>query len=51
LSKKDNIRNHFSLAELEEVQKIESKIAMWIESWKDLDMSDKEIYSKIKEKI
>lgn len=51
LTSKDNIRNHFSIEQLEEVQKIESKIATWIEAWKDLEMSDKEIYAKIKEKL
>jgi phage regulator Rha-like protein len=51
LTTKDNIRNHFSVEELERVQKIESKIATWIEAWKDLEMTDKEVYAKIKEKI
>jgi len=51
LTSKDNIRNHFSIGQLEEVQKIESKIATWIEAWKDLEMTDKEVYEKIKEKL
>lgn len=48
LSKNDNIRNYLTIEQLEEVQRIESKIAMYIETLKDMDLSDKETYEKIK---
>lgn len=47
----DNLRDYLTLEELQQVQNVESKIAMWIEAWKDLDLTDKEIYNKIKEKL
>lgn len=51
LSEKDNIRDYLELEEIEKVQELESRIAMLIESWKLLNMTDKEIYEKIKSKI
>lgn len=51
LKEKDNIRDFLTLEEIERVQEVESKIATLIESWKMLDLTDKEIYEKIKEKI
>lgn len=48
LSKNDNIRNYLTIEQLEEVQKLESKIAMYIETLKDMSLSDKETYEKIK---
>ncbi|MGL6100693.1 MAG: Rha family transcriptional regulator [Fusobacteriaceae bacterium] len=46
-----NIRDYFAVAELEVIQALESKIATYIEAWKVLELSDKEIYDKIKNKI
>lgn len=51
LKKDDNIRDFLTVEEIEKVQETESKVAMLIESWKLLDLTDKEIYDKIKEKI
>lgn len=48
LKEKDNIRNFLTIEQLEQVQKIESKIAMYIETLKDMNLSDKETYAKIK---
>ncbi len=51
LTEKDNLRDYLTTEELVLIQKTEDKIAMLIESWKMLDLTDKEIYEKIKEKI
>lgn len=51
LKEKDNIRNYLTMEQLQEVQKIESKIAMYIETLKDMNLSDKETYNKIKEML
>lgn len=49
LSPKDNVRDFLTVEQLEKVQEIESKIATRIEVLKELELSDKEIYKKIKE--
>ncbi|MGL5243870.1 MAG: Rha family transcriptional regulator [Sarcina sp.] len=48
---KANVRDYFTISELEAIQDLESRIATYIEAWKMLDLTDKEIYEKIKEKI
>jgi len=46
----DNIRNHLTSVELEEVQAMESKIAVLVEGFTSV-MTDKETYAKVKELI
>ena len=49
LSEKDNVRDFLTVEQLKQVQDIESKIATRIEVLKELDLTDKETYQKIKE--
>jgi len=51
LSKNDKVRDFLTVEQLEQVQEIESKIATRIEVLKELNLSDKETYKKIKEII
>jgi len=50
IAKDDNVRNHLSINQLDSVQSLESKVASYIEAFKEL-LSDKEIYEKIKEML
>ena len=49
LSEKDNLRNFLTIAELENVQDLESKIAGFIEVSNTEGKDDKQIYSMVKE--
>ena len=51
LNKKDNIRDFFTLVEIEKVQDLESKIATFIEFTNTKDKDDKEIYQLVKKYI
>ena len=48
ISKSDNLRNYLNASEIERLDYFEGKIASMVDAFKILDMSDKEIYAKIK---
>lgn len=51
IKKEDNIRNYLDIQQLEKVQAIESKIAIYIETLKDMELTDKETYDKVKKML
>ena len=51
LKEKDNIRDFFSLEEIEKVQELESKIAYYIEMRTDITGNDKETYAEVKKYV
>ena len=51
IKKEDNIRNYLDIKQLEKVQAIESKIAIYIETLKDMELTDKETYDKVKKML
>ena len=48
IPKQSNIRDYFTIDQIEQVQELESKIATYIEMRKDTGETDKEIYQEVK---